>query len=251
MVVSRVSKVILEIESFLEKYDAAKAVEVAEKFVVDDLSNWYVRRIRDRVGPTAVNSEDKNAAYETLWLVLTNISITLSPMMPFMTEEIYRNLTGNISVHLESWPLSPGLVNDDLESQMARSIQISGEVHGLRKKENIKVRQPLSQAEYSGDKLPDDIENLIATEVNVKKVINNPKINECTLETIITEELKAEGAARDIVRQIQEARKEANCELNAFVKVKLPFWPDNFEDYIKKETLASELIKGEKLEIVK
>ena len=250
-VISRVSKVILEIENFLKKYDAAKAVEAAEKFVVDDLSNWYVRRIRDRVGPTAVNSEDKNAAYETLWLVLTNISITLSPMMPFMTEEIYRNLTGNISVHLESWPLSPGLVNDDLEAQMARAIQISGEVHSLRKKENIKVRQPLLQAEYSGDKLPDDIENLIATEVNVKKVINNPKINECTLETIITEELKAEGAARDIVRQIQEARKEANCELNAFVRVKLPFWPDNFEDYIKKETLASELMRGEKLEIVK
>lgn len=250
-IISRVSETILEIESLLEKYDSAKAVELAEKFVVDNLSNWYVRRIRDRVGPTVSNSDDKNNAYETLWLVLTNMTIALSPMMPFMTEEIYRNLTGKLSVHLEEWPLSPGLVDENLEEQMARAIQISGEVHGLRKKENLKVRQPLSLVEYPGESLGAEIETLIAAEVNVKNVVHNPSLKEVKLDIDLTPELIDEGKAREIVRQIQEARKEAGCKLDSYIRVKLPTWPENFSDYIKKETLTSELIKGEKIEIIK
>ncbi len=248
-ILSRVSKVILTIEDSLVKYDAAKAVETAEKFVVDELSNWYVRRIRDRVGPTVENTEDKKAAYETLWLVLTNITIALSPMMPFMTEEIYRNLTGKESVHLEVWPLSPGLIDEGLEEQMSRAIEISGEIHGLRKKENIKVRQPLSQAEYFGEKLSEEIEGLITAETNVKKIVNNSSLKEVKLDMKITPQLKAEGEARDIVRQIQEARKEAACELDEFVIVELPNWPKEFEDYIKNETLAKKLQQGSSIVI--
>lgn len=250
-IISRLSKAVLDIESNLEKFDAPKAIEIAEKFVVDEFSNWYVRRIRDRVGPTASDVSEKNDTYQTLWLVLTNISIVLSPMIPFISEEIYRNLTSKESVHLESWPLSVGLYDELLENQMSSAISISGQIHSLRKKENIKVRQPLAAATYSGEKLPDSIEFLIAAEVNVKKLINDPKQKEVRLDTKITPELKTEGEAREIVRQIQEARKEANCRLDEVIKIKIPNWPQSFESYIKAETLVSDLQKGEKLEILK
>ena len=77
----------------LEKFDAFHAVENAETFIVNDLSNRYVRRIRDRVGPTATGGKDKDDAFQTLWEVLTTYTKLLAPMIPFLAEEIYKNLT--------------------------------------------------------------------------------------------------------------------------------------------------------------
>ena len=94
--------------------------------------------------------------------------------------------------------------------------------------------------------MPKEIEKIIAGEVNVKKIANAKTFK---LDTNITPRLKTEGEAREIIRQIQQARKEAGCNLSEKVDVVLPSWPKSFTNHIKKETLTRKLIKGEKLEI--
>ncbi len=251
-ILSRLSATILITKERLEKYDAADGVSVLEEFIVNDLSNWYVRLIRDRVGPTAKVGDDKNQAYQTLWIVLTSISKVLAPFIPFMTEEIYRNLTGKESVHLENWPQTAYLVDNDLEDDMKRAMDIASQLHSERKDKAIKVRQPLSGASYGGKKLDKAIEALIAQEVNIKHILYDDKLtDQIVLDTIITDNLRAEGEAREVIRQIQEARKEANCALNETINVVLPAWPENFADLIKKETLAATLSRGEAVKVIR
>ncbi|HSX58457.1 MAG TPA: isoleucine--tRNA ligase [Candidatus Saccharimonadales bacterium] len=247
---SRLSGIILNVEVALEKYQPNEAISLAEKFVVDDLSNWYVRRIRNRVGPTVEKSSDKEQAYQTLWVTLVELSKTLSPMIPFMSEAIYQNLTQEESVHLTNWPKTEYLIDEKLEEQMSRAIEISSEIHALRKEKNIKVRQPLARASYSGETLPEEIELLIAEELNVKKVENKKDLkNSFELDTTVTPELKIEGEVRDLIRAIQEARKEAGCRLDEIVSVSLPSWPESFTEEIKKQTLAKELSRAASVQI--
>ncbi len=250
-ILSRLSETIVLVENYLKEFNSHSSVEVLEKFVVDDLSNWYVRHIRSRVG-LDVSSKSKTDAYQTLWFVLVELSKILAPFIPFIADEIYTNLTSNQSVHLTNWPQTQHLIDEELQDQMKKAIEISSQLHALRKEKNIKVRQPLAKANYSGTKLPNEIEGLIAAEVNVKEIVfseNQKTLVE--LDTNISDELKKEGEARDLIRTIQAARKEANCLLNELVIVTLETWPTEFTDYIKKETLASALVKGDKLSIKK
>ncbi len=215
-----------------------------------DLSNWYIRRMRDRVGPTVDSRKDKNDAYQTLWTVLTEYSKTLAPFIPFITEEIYQNLTGEKSVHISTWPtFNKEFYDDKLEIEMYKAMNIASKAHSIRKEKGIKVRQPLASLTYGVAKLPQDIEEIVALEVNVKKVIFK-KSAKIQLNTTITPQLQAEGEARELVRQIQQARKDALCRLDETVTVELPTWPKGFEDYIKKETLAAKLVKGTTLKII-
>ncbi len=249
-ILSRLSETIINIENNLSAFKSAESIALAEKFVVDDLSNWYVRRIRDRVGPAVENGADKSAAYQTLWLVLVDLSKILSPMIPFMTEEMFTNLTDEESVHLQTWPETKFLVDEALIDQMQRAVLISSEAHALRKEANLKVRQPLQKITYNSDPLPSEIEKVIAAEVNVKEVLNDKKSKEqVVLDTEITPELKAEGEARDLVRAIQEKRKEAGLSVSDKIRVEAPNWPEQFTDYIKKETIATEIRVGAELSI--
>ena len=118
--------------------------------------------------------------------------------------------------------------------------------HAKRREVGIRARQPLQKLEYGGQKLPEPLESLIADEVNVKEVVDDKDLQ---LDTKLSPQLKVEGEAREIIRQIQQARKEAGCELSEKVTVTLPAWPKEFEQEIKKQTLSKELIKGEKLTI--
>ena len=159
------------------------------------------------------------------------------------------NLTDEESVHLSTWPQTDGkAVNEKLEKQMQRAMDIVSKAHSKRKEKGIKVRQPLPKLEYPGTKLPAEIEKIIADEMNVKKIINGKSLK---LNTQITPQLRAEGEARELIRMIQQARKEAGCKLDQKIEVVLPNWPRGHEAYIKKETLATKLTKGPKLTIVK
>jgi len=236
------------------KFDAADAIGYAEIFIFD-LSNWYVRRIRDRVGPTVEDGKDKDDAYQTLWQVLVTFSKLLAPMTPFISEEIYINLTGEESVHLTNWPeFRETLYNPKLEQQMEIAQEIVEEAHAQRKAKQLKVRQPLRLLTYEGlEKLPDEISKLIGDEVNIKKVIFSkvtPAIK-VTLDINLNENLIEEGQARDLVRQVQELRKNEKLALNDKITVFSPSWPKKFEKVIKKETLASSIIKSESLKIKK
>lgn len=229
-----------------EKYDPPVIVGQMAIFMVD-LSSWYIRRIRERVGPTATDQEDKNRAYETMWKILVEYTKVLSPLIPFITEEIYTNLTGEESVHLSTWP-EPGKVDEQLEKNMQGSQEIVSQAHALRKEKGIKVRQPLASLVYGNEKLPEEIESIIAAEINVKQILFK-KSQRVSLDAKITPTLKAEGEARDIIRDIQVARKEANCALDEKVIVLLKSWPKEFEEEIKRQTLASKLEKAESLQI--
>lgn len=227
-----------------EKYDPVEIVGQMAIFMAD-LSSWYIRRIRDRVGPTATDIEDKKKAYETMWKVLTQYTKVLSPLIPFVTEEIYKNLTGEESVHLASWPQFEK-EDERLEENMQKAREIVSNIHAIRKDKGIKVRQPLSRLTYGGKKLSEEIEKIIADEVNVKKVVNGKLLK---LQIKITRELRAEGEAREIVRQIQNLRKEANCRLDERIIALLPSWPNDHEEYIKRETLAKTLQKSTAISI--
>jgi len=124
--------------------------------------------------------------------------------------------------------------------------------HSLRKNKGIKLRQPLGSFTYGkeSEKLSPDLEKILAEELNVKSVMfKSGKSPDFDFK--ITNKLSEEGRARDIVRNIQVKRKEAGYILDEFILVELPDWPKEFEEYIKKETLAKDLNKGPEVVIRK
>jgi isoleucyl-tRNA synthetase len=254
-ILSRVNNLILLVTKSLEDYDAFNASRAIEGFV-NDFSTWYIRRSRSRVGIAAEDRGDKDSFYATAHEVLLILSKLLAPFNPFFAEEIFKNLSPKESVHLEDWP-SPesAAVNNDLEEKMAFVRQVVELGHSKRKTENLKVRQPLSGlvVKNSSYELDGQLSGLIKDELNVKKVefIKGKGEISVKLDTKITPELKEEGEAREIIRKIQEARKEMGCGLEDRVRVGLPAWPKKYEEEIKRKTLADNLYKAETLTIEK
>ena len=110
----RINQTVNLVTSSLDKYDAYTACRTLEEFT-SDVSLWFVRRSRDRVGPGAPDGSDKSVCFITLHHILTTLSVLLAPFTPFISEEIYRNLTGRESVHLADWPKSHRLLPDDIQ----------------------------------------------------------------------------------------------------------------------------------------
>jgi len=236
-IVSRLNSAIAQVAQSLTDYNSQTANQAIEDFVVGDLSTWYVRRSRERV----------KEALPTLYSILVNLSKLLAPFMPYVAEEMYMNLAGGDSVHLADFPqANPKSIDINLEKEMKKVREIVEKAHAKRKETQIKVRQPLQKLEYDGQKLPEPLELVIADEVNVKEVVHAKALH---LDTKLSPQLKTEGEAREIIRQIQQARKEAGCDLAEKVSVTLPAWPKEFEEEIKKQTLSKELVKGEKFSI--
>ncbi|MDP2632373.1 MAG: isoleucine--tRNA ligase [Candidatus Curtissbacteria bacterium] len=237
--ISRFNSLNKNVTQYLSKYNSSSASASIEDFIINDLSTWYIRRSRDRV----------EEALPTLYETLVNLSKIISPFMPFISEEMYTNLTGEESVNLSDFPIpDQKLIDEYLEREMLRLSQIVEKGHSLRKESQIKVRQPLPRLEYAGDELSGELEQVLAQELNVKEV---KKGKSTKLDTTITPQLKAEGEARDIIRQIQQARKEENCRLDQKIDVELPSWPKEFENQIKKETLSQNLKVAKTLSVKK
>jgi len=264
-IVSRANGLINEITKGLESYNLNLAAKPVQKFI-EDLSTWYVRRSRDRLGPTAENQKDKEVCYSTFYQVLVNLCKILAPFTPFLSEEIFQNLTDKESVHLEDWPnVDEKLIDENLEKQMEQVRKICEMGHAKRKEVGVRVRQPLQKLRIengelsreagsgSARRIEKDLIQLIKDELNIKEVkfkVGKGDLK-VELDTQITPELKVEGEARELVRQIQELRKQQNCRLDEKIKVIGPSWPTDkkLQDYIKKETLATELLSGEELKI--
>ena len=243
-VVSRVHMLRDEIVEGMEQYNLPKATAGILPFV-DDLSNWFVRRSRRRFWKSE-DSADKMEAYATLYYVLLHLSKLIAPFVPFLSEELYHNLTGlsgeSDSVHLLDYP-EAGEVNLPVIEQMARTREIIsvGLAQRMAKsdtEEQIKVRQPLSLLTYSGDKLPEEYEKMIADEVNVKKVEHG---SETKLDKELTDELRAEGFARELIRMVQAARKKAGLSVDDRIKlyVGCVIQPE-YAEIVKAETLTTE-----------
>lgn len=255
-ITERLNKVIFETKVYLDNYNAFSASLNIEKFV-EDLSVWYVRRIRERVGPTVENQRDKNLVYSTLHSILTVLSRILAPFIPFISEEIFRNLTGEDSVHLANWPKLPKNYKPDDKllgsMELVRNICELG--HAARKEKAIRVRQPLRELRIKNyeSRINEEFLKLIQDEINIKeiKIIGGSGELAVELDTELTTELIAEGQARELVRQIQLKRKELGCRLTDRVRIKLPDWPKSFSDYIKKETLTESITTADTFQIEK
>ena len=241
---ARLNETTREVSHSLDSYDTVSSIDCIKAFV-DDLSTWYIRRSRERVGPRVQDNEDKNDFYQTTHEVLVTVCKLLAPIAPFMSESIYINLTGEESVHLSNWPVSDSNLDEAINLKMDLARKIVEMALSLRKENNIKVRQPLNALIYSlENKLSLELEDVILKELNVKNIEYKKGELSVDLDTKITPVLKAEGEARDIVRQIQEERKKLGTSLDEKVDVALENWPVEFEEYIKKNALVNNLSKG-------
>ena len=144
------------------------------------------------------------------------------------------------------------VIEKNLVASMKKLRELVENGHSIRKENKIKLRQPLSKFAYGHkvEKLPEELESLLMEELNVKRV-EYSKDTPTSFDFKLSSDLLSEGEARDIVRQIQRKRKEANCKMDEEVVVQLPKWPKDFENYIKKETITRELVKAEELKVIR
>ena len=173
-IISKLNTLSVEVSQAYETYEPTKAGRLIQNFVVDDLSNWYVRLCRKRFWKGDLNP-DKRAAYDTLYICLHNVSLLMSPIAPFYSDFLFRDLTNDkASVHLQEFPEAKhSLINGDLEQKVELSQRLSSLILSIRKKEKIKVRQPLNRVLIPSEgadfeKAINEIKSLVLTEVNVK-----------------------------------------------------------------------------------
>jgi len=165
-------ELIENIEKNLQDYDISSACQAVPNFI-DAINNWYIRRSRPRFWKHADDTDSKNA-YDTLYTILLNATKVLSPLMPLISEEIYTKLSSEESVHLCDWPKTDKFPNNPkFLEQMDLVRDISSAGLGIRKTNNIRVRQPLKEITIVGDDISwlNDFENYILEEVNAKSMI--------------------------------------------------------------------------------
>jgi len=251
-ITGRLYELINSVTDKLDKYNIYGSTSELESFVVD-LSTWYIRRSRDRVGPSATDSPDKISFYTTTFFVLTHLCQLLAPFVPFVSDAIYINLTGEESVHLSAWPKgrSLNLKEKEILEQMKVVRKIVELALSQRKSAGIKVRQPLRKISIGSPSLSQTLYFLIKDEVNVKEVEWNKK-QELTvsLELDLDSNLISEGQAREIIRSAQELRKALGAKLDQKIHLTAPF-PDNPDlvEKIRLRTLADKISLGEKVKI--
>lgn len=328
-ILSSLNSLIEEVTKNMDDYNLTKATRPMLEFV-DNLSNWYVRRSRRRFWKSE-NDGDKNEAYQTLHTVLVEFSKLLAPFMPFISDEIFRNLTSKDSVHLEDWPVAKTeLINKKLNEEIDLLRKVVNLGHAVRAKNKIRVRQPLGKVFVASTNkeelaLIESQKSIILEELNVKEIeiLDNPhtiadevitpnakvlgpkygkdvqqiirelkegkfdieegrvKVGNFMLEreeyelsykgkeghgvesedgivisidTNLTEELVQEGLMREIVRNIQDMRKEADFMVSDRILVllksegQMEMTIQSYADIIKTETLADELMQSGDIE---
>ena len=241
-IVSRLHQTMSDLERNMDAYNIPDALSPVLPFI-DDASNWYVRRSRRRFWKSG-DDQDKNDAYKTLHYVLTQSAIMLAPFTPFLSEELYHNLTGSTeSVHLLDWPeigaINKLVVNDMnvLRDQITQALS-------LRAKAGIKIRQPLASVTVPTISESVDAEAILMEELNVKSVENGQEVG---IDLNITADLKEEGLSREIIRVVQNARKKAGLNVDDRIKLNLSYEQEiedainHFKVIIANETLSTDL----------
>lgn len=262
-IVSRVHQLTDHVAKFMNQYNIPDALSAVIPFI-DDASNWYVRRSRRRFWKSE-DDADKAQAYQTLHYVLVRLSLVLAPFTPFLAEELYQHLTGGESVHLLDWP-TDNPVDERVLADMRRTRELIAGGLALRMERTddygqIKIRQPLSYASYTGERLGSYYEKIMQEELNVKRVswvedlakyqvsgVVNEAETEAWLELDkhLTPELEAEGLSREVIRVIQKARKDAGLSVDDRILLtlstddtKLNSAIDTWSDSIMAETLTT------------
>ena len=179
-IISKYNKLIKEVTEEMDRYDHMKSVRKIQNFVNEDLSNWYIRRARRRFWGEVLD-DDKKSVYATTYEVLVGVSKLIAPFAPFISDEMYQNLTGEESVHLAFFPKADeSLIDAKVEERMdlVRTLVALG--RGIREKERIKVRQPLTEVMVDGkyEAIISDLTPLIMEELNVKTVVFESKLDD-------------------------------------------------------------------------
>jgi isoleucyl-tRNA synthetase len=267
-IISRVHQLNQEIDVHMQRYDLPNAVKPLLPFI-DDASNWFVRRSRRRFWKSD-NDSDKQAAYRTLHYVLVQLCLLMAPFTPFMSDELYRLLTGGESSHLCDWPTA-GHINELVLTNMRFVREAITDGLAQRADAGIKARQPLASVSIYDDKqmLNPELKEIIQEELNVKEVQTrkntefnastpflkkwlerNQELPKAILNLDLSSELKQEGLMREIIRQVQQARKQAHLEvddrINLFLLSEEPLLKpvindDKLSATIMKETLSVSL----------
>jgi len=249
-IISRVHQLTQHVDKHMQAYDIPNALADILPFI-DDASNWYVRRSRKRFWKSD-NDKDKDDAYKTMHYFLVRLSMVMAPFTPFLAEELYRKLTGGESVHLLDWPEAGNVDTKLIEEMMILRKLITGGLE-MRSSDGIKVRQPLSAArlEWSQEFKP-GLLDIAKEELNVKRVdfgLIAEGNYQITIDKKITPELKKEGLVREVVRQVQSARKAAGLQVDD--RIALVLFTTEKEvaeainehaDILKHETLATNLL---------
>ncbi|OGM98267.1 MAG: hypothetical protein A2915_04075 [Candidatus Yanofskybacteria bacterium RIFCSPLOWO2_01_FULL_41_34] len=247
-ILSKLNRLLGEVSDGLDKYDPTSAAKTIEKFVAEDLSNWWLRRSRKR-----------KEALGLLRFLLLEIAKVIAPFIPFMAEDIHMRLhrgrsSGTESVHLHDWPqVNKKQINKELEKQMEEIKNIVTLGLAQRKEKQIKVRQPLRAVHLGlSNEFPKDLEILVKEELNVKEIVYDKSQKELVCLNIeLDQTLVYEGYARELMRQIQDMRKEAKYKVDDEI---FGQWHSDdkeiseairqWSDEIKKEVLLSEFRNG-------
>ncbi len=270
-IISELNQLVLDVTNAMDGYAFTQAIRRVEEFI-DLLSNWYVRRSRRRFWKSE-NDDDKLAAHETLYRCITTTIGLLAPIAPFITEEVYQNIVRSVdecapeSVHLTDYPVAvTGEIDEALNRDMELVMNLASLGRAARAKAGIKVRQPLSVARIQ---IPLENERTgvaaliehIKDELNVKDVeltaalgdeepgfaVSSDERYRVGVVTELSDQLVAEGFAREIVRRLQMMRRSAELEISDHIVV---FYSGSgilqqvfeaFDEYIRQETLSQEL----------
>ena len=274
-IISELNQLIIDVDSAMDNYNPTEAGRKIESFV-DGLSNWYVRRSRRRFWKSE-NDADKLSAYTTLYQCLVTLSKLLAPFTPFLAEELYQNLVCSTfpqepdSMHLADFPVAD---ENKIDKQLTADIRLAMKVSSLgraaRSQAGIKVRQPLAKVLVNVDSSRDrkGLERMVSQvldELNVKSlelvatvadldkpgyVVNSEGNCVVAVPTEISPELAMEGMAREVVHRLQTMRRSAGFDIadhiityyqgDAYMKRVM----GDFADYVKQETLSTELVEG-------
>lgn len=245
-IVSRVHQLNAHVTKHMDDYNLPVALS---EFLplIEDASNWYVRRSRRRFWKSD-DDIDKNNAYRTLHYVLMKLSVIIAPFTPFLAEELYQKLGGGAeSVHLLDWPANFS-VDEKVLEEMATVRAYVNQALSHRAKERVKIRQPLACITVPTLGEVVNFEDILTEELNVKKVVQG---SDLSLDFTITPELKREGLVREVVRHIQAARKDAGLNVDDRIVLSLKVVSDSKDELekaiqehlttIAEETLAKQM----------
>jgi isoleucyl-tRNA synthetase len=246
-ILARLNQTTKAVEEAMEAFELDRATRPIDEFI-DDLSNWYLRRSRDRF--KSDDATDQQAAIGTTRRVLLQLAQVMAPFTPFISEMIHQGLNGTEeSVHLTQWPVSER-VDAEVIAQMQQTRDITSLALERRMAAGIKIRQPLSKLKIKSN-LPVQYLELIGDELNVKEVVVDASIVEdLLLDTTITPELESEGRMRELVRQIQDLRKQAALNPDQVINLLIATTPEGeklftqFDSEIKKITGTKEFRFG-------
>ncbi len=231
-IISKLNSLVKGVQAQLDNYDPTRAGRLIDEFVNDDLSNWYVRLNRKRFWGKEM-SADKRSAYDTLYTCLMVVGKLLAPFAPFFADRLYHDLGGQLeSVHLDTWPkVDESAIDTDLEARMEMAQKITSMVLALRRKVNIKVRQPLSQImvpaiDDTQRRRIEAVADLIKGETNVKELnfiegqgmlVKKVKCNFRVMGKKYGKLMKGVAAAMEALSQDDIARLETEGRLNVDV----------------------------------